>query len=116
MKRQPTYIKDTTDFIRKLEEIKVPNEALLVILDIVSMYTNTPHDEATAAVGKALQQETSCNDSKIKTPPTECMLDMLKIIVQNNTFEFNDETNLWVQHGVARLPRNSRHHFSRNRN
>ena len=91
MKRQPTYIKDTTDFIRKLEEIKVPNEALLVTLDIVSMYTNTPHDEATAAVGKALQQETSCNDSKIKTPPTECMLDMLKIILQNNTFEFNDE-------------------------
>ena len=67
------------------------NRIVLVILDIVAMYTNTLHNEATAAVGKALQQETSCNDSKIKTPPTECMLDMLKIILQNNTFELNDE-------------------------
>ena len=43
----PSYIQDTTDFLRKLEGIKHqrPNSAFLVTLDVSSLYTNIPHVE-----------------------------------------------------------------------
>ena len=43
----PSYIQDTTDFLRKLEGIKhqIPNSAFLVTLDVSSLYTNIPHGE-----------------------------------------------------------------------
>ena len=37
---QHTFIKDTSDFIRKVELITVPDNALIITLDYESMYTN----------------------------------------------------------------------------
>ncbi|XP_070550150.1 uncharacterized protein [Ptychodera flava] len=93
VEKQPTYIKDTTDFIRKMDSIQAPNNAILVTLDVVSMYTNTQHDDAIQAIGKALNNATQTNNEQtnIHKPPTEYMLAMLNIILKNNTFEFNNE-------------------------
>ena len=42
----PSYVKDTTDFFQKLDSVKnVPNDCLLVTLDVKSLYTNIPNDE-----------------------------------------------------------------------
>ena len=53
---QHTYIKDTSDFIRKVELITVPNNALIITLDYESMYTNIIHEEAVNAVRNALSE------------------------------------------------------------
>ena len=43
----PSYIKDTTHFLNKLDSIStLPNDSLLVTLDVSSLYTNIPHTEA----------------------------------------------------------------------
>ncbi|XP_070556531.1 uncharacterized protein [Ptychodera flava] len=92
--KQSTYIKDTTEFIRKIETIKIADNAILVTLDVVSMYTNTQHDEATQLIGEALDAERSLNSNQgttMKMPPTEYMLAMLTLISKNNTFEFDNE-------------------------
>ena len=81
VQQQPTYIKYTPDIIRKLEAIKVPNNATLLTLDIVSMYTNTPHNKAIQAVGKALNINTPQNEHTIKKPPAEIMLALLTKIL-----------------------------------
>ena len=46
---QHTYIKDTSDFIRKVEKLTVPDGSLIITLDYASMYTNIIHDEAVSA-------------------------------------------------------------------
>ena len=40
VKKQNTYIKDTRDFINKIERLIVPKSALLVTYDVTSLYTN----------------------------------------------------------------------------
>ena len=40
VKKQNTYIKDTQDFINKIERLLVPKSALLVTYDVTSLYTN----------------------------------------------------------------------------
>ena len=59
----------------------------MVTLDIVSMYTNTTHNEAMESVDRALNQERSSNDCIIKQPTTKYMIAMLKMILKNNTFK-----------------------------
>ena len=36
----PSYIKDTNDFLDKLRELEVSQDALLVTFDVESLYTN----------------------------------------------------------------------------
>ena len=46
VKRLPSYIKDTTHFLQKLQNIdKLPEGTLLATLDVASLYTNIPNDE-----------------------------------------------------------------------
>ena len=51
VKTMKSYVKDTSDFIRKLRTIdKVPKGSLLVSLDVRALYTNIPHSEGLKAV------------------------------------------------------------------
>ena len=38
--RQPSYVKDTWDFLGQLENIKVPSNAILFAADVQSLYTD----------------------------------------------------------------------------
>ena len=41
VKEIPSYVKDTQDFLKKLEKVKdIPQESLLLTLDVKSLYTN----------------------------------------------------------------------------
>ena len=42
----PSLIRDTTDFISRLQRLPIlPSGTLLMTLDVTSLYTNIPHDE-----------------------------------------------------------------------
>ena len=41
-KLQNSYLKDTTDFINFLESTEVPENTILVSMDVTSLYTNIP--------------------------------------------------------------------------
>ena len=43
-KAQKSYLKDTTQFINFIEKRKVPNNAILVSMDVTSLYTNIPQE------------------------------------------------------------------------
>ncbi|XP_077866476.1 uncharacterized protein LOC144354683 [Saccoglossus kowalevskii] len=91
VKRQHTYIKDTTDFINKIENIQVSDNNVLVALDVVSMYTNTVNEEAIRATANAMQSNYNHSDSPLKPLPLEYIIKLLEIILKRNTFEFNNE-------------------------
>ena len=46
VKKLKSYVKDTTDFIKKIEPVDhVSDDSYLVSLDVRSLYTNIPHKE-----------------------------------------------------------------------
>ena len=49
MQMLPSYVKDTTDFINKIKDIKLKDNSYLVTLDVSSLYTNIPHEEGMEA-------------------------------------------------------------------
>ncbi|CAG2239183.1 unnamed protein product [Mytilus edulis] len=87
-----TYLKDTTDLILKLENLRPPSECLLCSFDISQMFTNCPIDEIMPAVKNAFDNFDK-SQFKIKSLPTDDLL--LESILRNNVFEFNNI--LWKQ-------------------
>ena len=47
-KGQESYLKDSTDFITFIERTRVPYNAILVSMDVTSLYTNIPKEEGIA--------------------------------------------------------------------
>ena len=92
----PSYVKDTTDFLNKLAIFnRLPDNALLVTLDVTSLYTNIPHNEGIDACRYFLQKRTN------KHIPTETTCDLIRIILTMNLdFTFNSKHYL-QKHGTA---------------
>lgn len=41
----PSFVKDTNDFINEVKVLSIPNNAMLVSLDVESLYENVPNAE-----------------------------------------------------------------------
>ncbi|XP_061192282.1 uncharacterized protein LOC133200513 [Saccostrea echinata] len=88
LQKQSTYIKDTTDFINKIETFKLPDDVLLITYDVTSMYTNMEFDELLSAVNEAYQSANK-PQREIPYPNAEDLIFLLKCVLENNYFEFN---------------------------
>ena len=87
-----SYIKDTTDFLNKLETIgTLPKGSILVTMDVKSLFTNIPHSEGINAVANALEAEEESNIS------TRVIIKFLSLILNLNNFTFNDENVLQIK-------------------
>ncbi|CAH3019778.1 unnamed protein product, partial [Porites evermanni] len=95
-KVQKSYLKDTTQFINFIEKRKVPNNAILVSMDVTSLYTNIPQEEGLNTVCKAYEAFYK-NDTPI---PTNSLRSLLRLILQENSFQFNGRNYLQT-HGTA---------------
>ena len=96
MKEQQSYIKDTTQFINSIEGTRIPQNAVLVSMDVTSLYTNIPQEEGITTICHAY-------DTFYKgTPPipTHYLREMLRLILQENSFQFNGKDFLQT-HGTA---------------
>ena len=95
-KVQKSYLKDTTQFINFIEKRKVPNNAILVSMDVTSLCTNIPQEEGINTVCKAYEASYK-NDTPI---PTNSLRGLLRLILQENSFQFNGRNYLQT-HGTA---------------
>ena len=84
---QSTYIRDSTDIILKLQNLTLPDNALLVAIDIKAMYTNIDHDMAIEAASEAYKNRQV--NYNIKPIPNSYLVKLLTLILKNNTFKFN---------------------------
>lgn len=80
----PSFIKDTNDFLSDIMKMEIPNNCLLVTLDVVSLYTNIPHADGITAVSCAY--EGSAGDKPIDSLTLETFL---HLILELNNFEFD---------------------------
>ena len=90
----PSYVKDSPEFIKMIARMEIPEDAILVSIDVSSLYTNIPHEEGIKACIEAL---TSCSDPDPLQPPIEIIEEMLNIVLKNNVMEFNGEFFLQLQ-------------------
>ena len=87
----PSYVKDTTDFINKIEKITSPEGSILVIMDVSSLYTNIPNDEGIESIRETLS--TNGNPPAI----TDKITSFLSLILTLNNFSFNGNHYLLVK-------------------
>ena len=82
VKKLPSYIKDTTDFINKTKDLDLPDDSILVTMDVSALYTNIPNDEGIEAVKNSLKESTSTSLLNVITT-------FLTLILTLNNFIFN---------------------------
>ena len=81
-----SYIKDSSDFIKKLKNIDhIPQDTIMVMTDIVDLYPSTPHDAGLETLRKALDNREN------KKVPTDDLTKMAEFAFKNNYFEFNEK-------------------------
>ena len=86
--QHPSYIKDTYDFVSKINQQTIPINALLVTADVTALYTNMHHD----TIIDTIKQKFAANPDH-KRPDTH-ILQLLQLLLKNNDFTFNNNTYL----------------------
>ena len=86
----PSFVKDTQDFISKISELEIPKDAMLVTLDVDSLYTNINNKDGIKAVANKLRETPGSNR------PDKQLLELLEISLLNNDFEFNGQWYLQI--------------------
>ena len=84
----PTYIKDSTDALLKIEEInRLPSFAptCLFTMDVTALYTNIPHKDGLQAL------EWFLNKRETLDPPTGTLVRLAELVLTMNMFEFNGD-------------------------
>ena len=87
----PSYIKDTNDFINKINNFPVPPNSLLVTMDVQSLYTSIPNNERIASVKKKYDHYLK------KTIPTKIITTFLALILTLKNFTFNSKFCLQIK-------------------
>ena len=81
-----SYIRDSQHFSEKIKTIgSVPENAILVTADVMSLYPNIPHQAGLKALNEALEKR------DIKKIPTEDLVKMAEFVLNNNIFEVNSK-------------------------
>lgn len=92
----PSYVKDSSHFLNLINDIQIDFRAirtLLVTLDVVSLYTNIPHDEGIEAVLNNV-------DDKELTVSKNVLNIFMHLALELNNFTFMNDHYLQV-HGAA---------------
>ena len=87
----PSYIKDTYDFISKIDNFAVPPNSFLVAMDAMSLYTSIPNNEGIASVKKKYDHYPN------KTIPTKIITTFLALLFTLNKFIFNSKFYLQIK-------------------
>ena len=90
----PSFVKDSTDFLRRIFKLNpnLPTDIILLTIDVISLYTNIPHDEGIDASIKYLQRYNS-------EANTDFLKELLTLILHN----FRARSN-WLWAVAVSLP------------
>ena len=86
-------LRDSTEFLNKLSR-RFPKETILTSFDITCLYTNIPHNLGMEAIQYWLTKYLPSTAGRFSQ---EFIVEGKKIILQNNTFTFNDRTFLQIK-------------------
>ena len=85
VKDLPSYVKDTTDFVKKIQSIPPLNtNILLVTLNVTFLYTNIPNKEALSVIYKVLRTKRPDTREPLSNHD---IVQMLKLVLTFHNFE-----------------------------
>ena len=92
VKTYPSYVKDTTDFINKVESISgLPQDFIQATMDVTSLNTNIPNHEGLTEVALVLTRH------KPKYRLTyQSLCTLLRLVLLSNNFTFDGEHYLQI--------------------
>ena len=90
----PSYVKDTYDFIEKVRAAQVGPNDFIFSMDVDSLYTNIEAGPGLTAVKNCFSRYPDT------TRPDTFILELLRLALVRNDFEFNGQTYLQIK-GVA---------------
>ncbi|XP_053568388.1 uncharacterized protein LOC128657974 [Bombina bombina] len=82
----PSYVKDTTDLLKKLDGVVVGEKNILASLDVESLYSSIPHNVGLIAIKRFLETR-----GPAYMEHTEFMMVLLEFILKNNVFSFDGQ-------------------------
>ena len=91
-KKADSYIKDTKDFVTRIENLKGFNNPIIGTLDVTSLYTNIPNTEGLSSVEKILKKERPEQEN----PKNTTLLKLLDNVLKRNNFQFNGQHYLQI--------------------
>ena len=90
----PSYIQDTTDFIKSIKKKRrAPPKSYLVTMDVSSLYTNIDNDEGLKTLKEILDKERGQN----KIPTNNAIVTLMKLVLTLNNFEFDEKHYLQIK-------------------
>ena len=96
----PSYIEDTPDLLRSLEDLKTeefPEEAIPVTIDVVGLYSNIPQAQAFDCMQKAFNTRSKSLQDSV---PTIFLMNLLTLVLTLNIFTFDNALYLQLW-GIA---------------
>uniref|UniRef100_A0A8C3T6V0 Reverse transcriptase domain-containing protein n=1 Tax=Chelydra serpentina TaxID=8475 RepID=A0A8C3T6V0_CHESE len=82
----PSYLRDTTDFLRKLQSIgDLPDNAILATMDVEAPYTNIPHKDGLQAIRNSIPDNATAN----------LVAELCDFVLTHNYFTFG--VNIYLQ-------------------
>ena len=91
LKEIPSYVKDTNDFINKINIFAVPPNSFLLTMNVKSLYASIPNNKGIASVKKKYDHYPN------KTIPTKIIITFLALILTLNNFVFNSKLYLQIK-------------------
>jgi len=86
-----SYLKDTYDFLSRIKQLFIPQDAMLFTMDVDSLYTNIDIQEGIQAIKNIFRKHPN------KKRPDKELLQLLEINLTRNDFEFNGEFFLQIK-------------------
>ena len=85
-----SHIKDTNDFLHKLDGIgHLPEGAILCTIDVVGLYPHIPHSEGLAVIRDALLASVDPEEEQWEGSLSEDVVSFAKLVLEGNNFEFD---------------------------
>ncbi|CAH2253519.1 Hypothetical predicted protein, partial [Pelobates cultripes] len=91
-KEMPSYLKDTTDVIKIIKNIKWENGYFLVTSDVTALYTSISHEKGCKMIQECLEKSSNFSNIHILF-----LIDSIRWILENNYFNFNSKFYLQLQ-------------------
>ena len=93
VKESKSYIKDTTDFINKIENLSISaGSHIMGTLDVTALYTNIPNKEGIECIEEILKKERN----SLEKPSNESLIRLLELVLRRNNFKFNGTQYLQI--------------------
>ncbi|XP_074800310.1 uncharacterized protein LOC141982282 [Natator depressus] len=85
--RSPSYLRDTTDFLRKLQFIgDLPENTILATMYVEALYTNIPHKDGLQAIRNSIPDNVTAN----------LVAELCDFVLTHNYFTFGDNVYLQI--------------------